>query len=568
MRRLRILLVYLCLLPSCGLLAQDYTQPPVVVSKEKVRNSDGKVYYSHVVLEKQTLFSISKAYGVSVDDIINANPAMNLRTEGLKKNAILLIPDTGTLPETATQATSTQTAPAAQTPVNPDDFTTHTVRWYEDINDIAKKYGVSVEVIMQANNLTSTKLKNRQKLLIPKDPVRFLAEHHAAEPKQLEVRVEDLPALAAAAKEEQEEEPEEEVVEQEQQGRRWRFPNIFGSTRKSTVNTVLLLPMRNSTSMDFYSGFLMAVKELGEAGVGSELSVYDVSNGALPVTASRLEDADVVIGPIAPADLGKVLDLAGNRSVIVSPLDQKATSLLPDHRNLVQAPASLAAQYEDVIRWVREEKGSGDKVTVISERNNAQSEFYTLIEQSGLEFTPFSYSILQGRSIVTSLGNTLSREGVNRIIIDSESEAFVSDVVRNLALLQHNRYELVMYSPSKIRSFDTIDVENLHSVSLHVSMSYFIDYDNAKVRDFLLTYRGLYGTEPNQFAFQGYDLAKYFIQAVADHGDAWIDRLENLDSTQGLQTDFHFLEVRGGGLVNHGIRRAIYNPDYTIRFVK
>ena len=561
MRRLRILVVCLFLLPSCGLLAQEYTQPPVVVSKEKVRNSDGKVYYSHVVLEKQTLFSISKAYGVTVDDIINANPAMNLRTEGLKKNAIILIPDTGTLPEAAPQ-----TAPAVQTPENPDDFISHTVRWYEDINDIAKKYGVSVEVIMQANNLTTTKLKNRQKLLIPKDPVRFLAERHPAEPKQLEIRVEDLSSLVVPPEEEPEE--EEEVVEQEPQGRRWRFPNIFGSTRKSTVNTVLLLPMRNSTSMDFYSGFLMAVKELGEAGVGSELSVYDVSNGALPVTASRLEEADVVIGPIAPADLTKVLDLAGNRTVVVSPLDQKATSLLPDHRNLVQAPASLAAQYEDVIRWVREEKGAGDKVTVISERNNAQSEFYTMIEQSGLEFTPFSYSILQGRSIVTSLGNTLSRDGVNRIIVDSESEAFVSDVVRNLALLQHNRYELVMYSPSKIRSFDTIDVENLHSVSLHVSMSYFIDYDNAKVRDFLLTYRGLYGTEPNQFAFQGYDLAKYFIQAVADNGDAWIDRLENLDSTQGLQTDFHFLDVRGGGLVNHGIRRAVYNPDYTIRFVK
>ena len=556
------MVVCLFLLPSCGLLAQEYTQPPVVVSKEKVRNSDGKVYYSHVVLEKQTLFSISKAYGVTVDDIINANPAMNLRTEGLKKNAIILIPDTGTLPEAAPQ-----TAPAVQTPENPDDFISHTVRWYEDINDIAKKYGVSVEVIMQANNLTTTKLKNRQKLLIPKDPVRFLAERHPAEPKQLEIRVEDLSSLVVPPEEEEPEE-EEEVVEQEPQGRRWRFPNIFGSTRKSTVNTVLLLPMRNSTSMDFYSGFLMAVKELGEAGVGSELSVYDVSNGALPVTASRLEEADVVIGPIAPADLTKVLDLTGNRTVVVSPLDQKATSLLPDHRNLVQAPASLAAQYEDVIRWVREEKGAGDKVTVISERNNAQSEFYTMIEQSGLEFTPFSYSILQGRSIVTSLGNTLSRDGVNRIIVDSESEAFVSDVVRNLALLQHNRYELVMYSPSKIRSFDTIDVENLHSVSLHVSMSYFIDYDNAKVRDFLLTYRGLYGTEPNQFAFQGYDLAKYFIQAVADNGDAWIDRLENLDSTQGLQTDFHFLDVRGGGLVNHGIRRAVYNPDYTIRFVK
>ena len=556
MRRLRILTVILCLLPVIGVQAQEYTQTPVTISKEKVRSSDGKVYYSHVVLERQTLFSISKAYGVTVEDIYQANPTLNLQTEGLKKNAIILIPETGSLPEAQPAV-----QPAAADRKNKDEFTTHTVRWYEDIDDIASKYGVSVEVIMQANDLTSKKLKNRQKLLIPKDPVRFLAGRHA--PAEAAAPQETASAVTPASVEE----PEDEVAE-EPQGRRWRFPNIFGSSRKSSVNTVLLLPMKSSTSLDFYSGFLMAVKELGESGIGSELSVYDVSGNALPVTASRLEDADVVIGPIAPADLTKVLNLAGNRTAVVSPLDQKAISLLPEHRNLVQAPASLAAQYEDVIRWVREDMTRDDKITVISERNGIESDLYKMVVNSGLNFTPFSYSILQGRSIVTQLGSTLSRTGVNRIILDSESEAFVSDVVRNLSLLLHNKYEIVVYSPSKVRSFDTIDVENLHNVSLHVSMSYFIDYDSAKVRDFLLAYRGLYGTEPNQFAFQGYDLARYFIQAVADYGDAWIDRIEDLDTSQGLQADFRFLEVKGGGLVNHGIRRAVYNPDFSIRFVK
>ena len=77
---------------SVSVPAQTYTQTPVTVSKDKIRGSDGNIYLSHVVLERQTLFSISKAYGVTVDEICKANPALHLETESLKKNQILQIP--------------------------------------------------------------------------------------------------------------------------------------------------------------------------------------------------------------------------------------------------------------------------------------------------------------------------------------------------------------------------------------------------------------------------------------------------------------------------------------------
>ena len=69
--------------------AQDYVAPPVSISKDKVK-IDGKVFYSHIVLEKQTLFSISKAYNVSIEDIYRHNPS--LKVTGLRKNDIINIP--------------------------------------------------------------------------------------------------------------------------------------------------------------------------------------------------------------------------------------------------------------------------------------------------------------------------------------------------------------------------------------------------------------------------------------------------------------------------------------------
>ena len=61
------------------------------MSTDKVR-VNGKSYYTHVVTEKQTLYSISKAYEVSTDDIIHANPKLHLDKEPLKEGSILLVP--------------------------------------------------------------------------------------------------------------------------------------------------------------------------------------------------------------------------------------------------------------------------------------------------------------------------------------------------------------------------------------------------------------------------------------------------------------------------------------------
>lgn len=71
--------------------AQEYQAPKVEISKEKVRYH-GTTYYSHIVKEKQTIYSICKAYNVTQQELFDANPTLHLDTEGLKKNQILLIP--------------------------------------------------------------------------------------------------------------------------------------------------------------------------------------------------------------------------------------------------------------------------------------------------------------------------------------------------------------------------------------------------------------------------------------------------------------------------------------------
>ena len=146
----RLLTLFASLLVLCGpaALAQEYVPTPVTISKEKVK-LNGKVYLSHVVLERQTLYSICKAYGVSEEELYEANPT--LKANGLQKNAILLVPF-------KEQAAPVQ--PAAEQQQQPSvsaqkdgSFTEHTVKWYEDIDDIARRYDVTVKDIMELNGL-------------------------------------------------------------------------------------------------------------------------------------------------------------------------------------------------------------------------------------------------------------------------------------------------------------------------------------------------------------------------------------------------------------------------------
>ena len=187
--------------------------------------------------------------------------------------------------------------------------------------------------------------------------------------------------------------------------------------------------------------------------------------------------------------------------------------------------------------------------------------------RSGMDYTPFSYSIIEGRNILNSMRNLMTTEGTNRVLVSSEREAFVFDVVRNLNLILHGKIDVVLYSPSRIRSFDTIDIEHLHNVNLHVSTSYFIDYDDARVQKFLYQYRALFGAEPTQFSFQGYDIARFFINGCINGGGQWVDRISGRNGERMLQSDFYLSKGLFGGYVNEGIRRVVYDTNFRVRLL-
>lgn len=553
--------------------AQGYDNTPVTISKEKVR-INGQICYSHIVLEKQTLFSISKAYNVSLDDIYRYNPAV--KEKGLQKNSILIIPiveqpaaavseeaasdpaenpqkgnmqdmnedaPEETLPEAETKAQSEETAQRL-----------HVVRWFEDLDMIAKKYGVSVEAIQKANGLKGRKLTKRQKLIIPY-PDEIVAEP-AIEPADMQETADTTQVSDSTA------DKKTSILE-----------GLFFP--KKEVNITLLMPFNttgagiSTGNMDFYSGALLAVYDAAKEGTSCDLNVYDTNDSSIQVSKDELDKSDVVIGPVSTAELKRILEM--DLKAVVSPLDQKAAVLAETFSDMIQAPVPLDIQYKDLIQWIDEDMQYSDRFIVISEKGgiptDATLQMKAAADSSGLEFKHLEYSILEGRDISSSLEYIMTESGSNRVYIASDSEAFVNDVVRNLNLMVYNKYEVVLYAPSRIRNYETIEVEHFHNTSLHISAGYYIDYNDPRVQEFLLKYRALYNTEPTQFAFQGYDLARYFIGIITRYGNRWPAKLEDYEASM-LQSTFKFVKVGESGYVNTGVRRITYDDGWLISRIR
>lgn len=111
---------------------------------------------SYTVVKNDTLWGLSKKYGVSVSDLKKANGVSgHLIYVGQK----LQIPAKSTKAVKAAKATKTTSASTVDT-----TSTTHTVVKGDTLWSLAKKYGVSVKALMKANNLSSSTILIGQSL--------------------------------------------------------------------------------------------------------------------------------------------------------------------------------------------------------------------------------------------------------------------------------------------------------------------------------------------------------------------------------------------------------------------
>jgi LysM repeat protein len=177
---------------NSGLEIGQVLKVPYVPRKESTSVAGEGI---HTVAAKETMFSISQAYNVSIDDLKKWN---NLTTTSLSIGQQIYVrkPGAGSQP--------------AATPTTTSAKGIHVVGAKETMFSISRQYGVSVQQLREWNRLESNDISIGQELFVapPKDnvvrnqsPVTESVKTEAPKPEPAEVRTTTPPVVAEVKKE-------------------------------------------------------------------------------------------------------------------------------------------------------------------------------------------------------------------------------------------------------------------------------------------------------------------------------------------------------------------------------
>ncbi|MRR20023.1 LysM peptidoglycan-binding domain-containing protein [bacterium] len=588
---------------------------PVEVSKQKIV-TEGKVYYIHTVLKGQTLYSISKAYNVSIDQISLDN---KLEANGIREGQVLRIrasngsqPSPQGQPETRS-ANNGATIPAqtgAAAPAKPlpqdERYLYHKVIKGETLATIAGLYGISVRDLKRANKGLLFPHEG-DNLMIPRKKMNDQSRERETATAATSVKPDTLMADSINLAD------EAEVFTVA--GERTVISRLNGS-----LKVAVLLPFftdENNTrsyidstrrdaegnkiyrevirpegwiyegSMPFleaYEGILVAVDSLRTLGLVVELDVYDT--GADPyrttslINSGVLDKTDLIIGPVFSNIVEIVSSWAAERNIpVVSPVGLRDRSILENKPTLYRVFPSENVAQDMMAGELRRHRGSNilflyaDSAMTDPETGILWEKVRKVMaevgEDSTTNLTPYYFTGLTARSDaysgVTSIDNLLDASRENVIILASTNTPVVSSTFSTLHSLSR-KYDIKVVGYPEIRGLETVDLRYYYDLGLSVPAESYIDFNAPASQAFITAFRRKFRTEPmaESFAWRGFDIAWYFIGGLATGGkdflrDPGIFNPELLS----LEPDFR-RESRVSGYENRGMFILNYRKDMTI----
>lgn len=586
-----LLTILLCIsaiiFPAYVLTAQTFVATPVEISSDKV-NIKGEIFYAHKVLKGHTLYSISKAYGIAVDEIKTVNPALG--QEGLKAGMIIYIPvtkgqdgqsrsvangaETGTDDNQKISASPEEPSaePGTEAVTVRKSYRKYRLKWYETIQDAAVKLNVPVDAIIALNGIDTSSSKRIRTILVPDK--------------------EYIMAYAATGNENNNPDMNEDSRQSLEDGGHGENITVLPIPQSGEMyddgiyKISIIMPFNasdstanpNSYTADFYSGALLAANSLKKEGLfdNFELNVIDLDNYGSAwelISDNVLDGSGLIIGPISERDLQPIASYAKNRRIpVVSPLDPATATLLDGNPYLFLFPPksdiALDRQLDKIASKAHPD--SVETVTILYEKGYRNSPLVTETEK-GLQkrdiyYRMFEYGFMQGRGIDTIIARRLDTLHLNKVIIPSLDEAFISDALRNLNLVEsEGRHRICVYGMSKWKSYETLEPAYLHSLDLRLSLSYHTDYNSQEAKDFIAGYKAAFNTVPSSFAFQGYDIVDFFLRAMNEYGKDFPAHIMNKRKSL-LQSDVLFLPVSyGSGYENRALKDICYTRGWVIR---
>ena len=492
---------------------------------------------THDVKRGETLYGVSEKFGVSISDLVKANPSSK---RGLRKGMSLVIPILHESIDTVV-------------------YQIYKVRPLESFYSIKNKFGVGQEELLDFNPELANGFRSGTFIKIP----QFIELDVTEEQDSLStVELEDLKKI---------------------KNKKFKKKDVYNIAfmlplyldKNDTIDTFneiqedVNIYKKSIYGLDFYSGAKIAIDSLHKAGMNVNIHVYDTKNDIQEtfdlVSREEFNQMDLVIGPFYSKNFKIASEILSRRNIpTISPLSTKG-NLLENIPNAFQVIPSLKKQITYLSDFIA--KNYSDKNITLVRRNNQDEQKYAQWMTSSLNQDSLNYfkEIVVDKPVIDSIHHELdSMAETNIFLIPSVEKDFVTDILTKLNATRDSNF--IVFGMPEWFTFKDLDLDYLMDLNVHLPNTGFISYDDSLTDYFVKKYQESTSSDPSQrFAFSGFDISYYFLSILYDKGGISPDMDMKPAEMLHLNFDFNYNRNRKNGSRNQFVQIITYKDLEIVR---
>ncbi len=488
-------------------------------------------YETHEVQKGETVYRITKQYGITKDDLIKYNPEYtNIESNNLSIGQVLKVKE---IKKTITIDKEEVL----------EKFLTHTVKSKEAMYSLTRFYNVSKEDILRLNpeypDLADNKLSIGQLLKIKPIEEVNEAENYTFYKDSIEEDTSINLAILLPFR-------ADEYIEKSSK-------DIFEKNQLANMVT------------DFYMGAEIAIDSIKKQGVNVHVNVFDTGNRGKNIDAilneNKLENTDVVIGPFY-SDKAEVVAKGVNVPVIFphySNNQEKFTS-----SKLVKT-APEKSRYADYLASYLKDSYKDQEIFVVGDDKSESNRLVSkIVSELKRHDSINNINILKpekGYIKRERFTRKMSSKRHNWVIIASDDNVVVADALNSMIGLP-DEINVQVFSPNKGDAYYRIDNNKLATINFTYVSDTFTDEDAIETKTFTEKYLLKNNTIPSDYAIKGFDITYDILMRLASG--------KNLDSTfkEGVslrvESKFDYHKKIFGSGSNNGLFVIKYNKDLSL----